>query len=137
MRADGEIFAADAHGQDIIVPFGIFDVEPAVSSYVMFGDFVNNDPNKKGISKIQFRCEVENNSKMAWKISYDKDDFEDVIDSATRTADIIGPVTKRSYYRPLTPHRPDNYRLYIEGEGDWKLYSLSKDEYSGSELQKH
>ena len=137
MRADGEIFVADTHGRYYIVPFGILDVEPAVSSYVMFGDFVNNDPNKKGISKIQFRCEVENDSKMAWKISYDKDEFEDVIDSATRTADIIGPVTKRSYYRPLTPHRPDNYRLYIEGEGDWKLYSLSKDEYSGSELQKH
>ena len=142
LRSDGELIVMDMKNGQRASPGFPHSVafEDSVDSFVYFGDFVNNDPNKKGISKIQFRCEVEMNSQMAWKISYDYGTFEDIIDSATRSANVRSTearVAKRSFYRPLTPHRPDNYRLYIEGEGDWKLYSLSKDEYSGSELQKH
>lgn len=142
LRSDGELIVMDMKNGQLASPGFPHSVafEESVDSFVYFGDFVNNDPNKKGISKIQFRCEVEMNSQMAWKISYDYDTFEDIIDSATRSANVRSTearVAKRSFYRPLTPHRPDNYRLYIEGVGDWKLYSLSKDEYSGSELQKH
>jgi hypothetical protein len=41
---------------------------------------------------------------------------------------------KRSYYLPVVPRRCDHFRLKIEAEGDWRLYSLVRESYSGSEL---
>ena len=41
---------------------------------------------------------------------------------------------KRSFYLPVVPRRADHVRLKLEGEGMWRLYSLTREAYSGSEL---
>jgi hypothetical protein len=45
--------------------------------------------------------------------------------------------TKRSYYLPIVPRRGDHYRIKIEGTGGCRVYSLAREYYIGSELQKH
>ena len=111
--------------------------ENTIESYVEFGDFVVDSANKKGLSKIGFRISVGENSEAVWTIQYDYDGvWNNIYDSATHEAEIT-QCDKRSYYRPLTPMRCDNYKLRLTASGDWKLYSLSRDEYIGSELQKH
>ena len=42
---------------------------------------------------------------------------------------------KRSYYLPIVPRRGDHYRLKLEGKGTFRLYSLTREYYSGSELK--
>ena len=40
---------------------------------------------------------------------------------------------KRSFYLPIVPRRSDHFRIRIRGTGSWKLYSLVRESYSGSE----
>ena len=41
---------------------------------------------------------------------------------------------KRSYYLPIIPQRCDHFRIKITGIGAWKLYSLVRESYIGSEI---
>lgn len=114
-------------------------LEQTVPSWVEFGDFVSDDPNKKGISKIQarFKTAYGLNKPIRFSISFDGGEYEPIKPSGTDDPDIDTYGVKRSYYLPLTPRRTDNYKLKISGYDGWRLYALSRDEYSGSELQKH
>lgn len=114
-------------------------LEQSVPSWVELGDYVSDDPNKKGISKIQarFKTAYGLNKPIRFSISFDGGEYEPIKPSGTDDPDIDTYGVKRSYYLPLTPRRTDNYRLKISGYDGWRLYALSRDEYSGSELQKH
>ena len=100
--------------------------ENKVLSEVIFGDFTDGSPNKKGVSKVQLRIGLASNSRVSVSISYDKGDW---IPIKTVEADV-----KRSVYLPVIPRRTDNYRIKITGIGMWDLYSLAKEYYNGSEL---
>jgi len=41
---------------------------------------------------------------------------------------------KRSFYLPIIPRRSDHFRIKIKGTGGWRLYSLVRENYSGSEV---
>ena len=51
-------------------------------------------------------------------------------DVATLTTD-----KKRSYYLPIIPRRSDHFRIKFSGVGEYKVYSLVRENYSGSELK--
>ncbi|MDT3366891.1 MAG: hypothetical protein LIQ26_06440 [Bacteroidota bacterium] len=129
------------NGEELVAEGGIPPftgaLESSFASFVEFGDFVAEDPNKKGLSKIQFRCSTGSNIPIIFSISYDGGEYETIYQSAPHTQYIDTQGKKRSFYLPLTPHRCDNYRLKITGYHGWRLWTLSRDEYSGSELQKH
>lgn len=102
--------------------------EASVSWNAEFADFVQNDPNKKGISKLQIRLELDELATCAVQIMYDSSgQWEQVADL---TANV-----KRSYYLAVIPRRCDHYRLRLEGEGACRVYSLARETYSGSELK--
>ena len=42
---------------------------------------------------------------------------------------------KRSFYLPIIPRRSDHFRIRFSGTGGWRLYSLVRESYSGSELK--
>jgi hypothetical protein len=126
----------DCVNKGVTMPF-TGALESSFASFVEFGDFVAADPNKKGISKIQFRCSALSGVPIIWSISYDGGTYETIYQSATHLEYIDTNGVKRSFYLPVTPHRCDNYRLKITGHHGWRLWTLSRDEYSGSELQKH
>lgn len=127
---DGLYYLTDAGdiwvigGED--VPSSAVD-EGTVSSYVEFGDFVEGDPNKKGVSKLQLRLELGEGAVLKIEQMFDSD-------GVWREVKTLTASKKRSYYLPIIPRRCDHYKIKLSGEGAWTLYSLVRESYSGSEL---
>lgn len=97
--------------------------------YAETGDFVENDPNKKGLSKLQLRIELDEGAEAEVKMQFD---------SSGKWISAGGRLRgggKRSYYLPIVPRRADHYRIRIEGRGACRVYSLTREYYSGSELK--
>lgn len=129
---DKELYFLDSTGKLWLwgnarsVPEGAVS-EGAFESYAEFGDFVEKDPNKKGTSKLQLRIELEAGAEANVYIQFDSDGVWRKV--RTLTADV-----KKSYYLPIIPRRSDHFRIKIVGKGMWRLYSLVRENYSGSEL---
>ena len=101
--------------------------ETPLRSMVEFGDFVDGDPNMKGIGKLQIRTQLDAGAEVRILIQYDSD-------GVWREVYVMKATKKRSFYLPVIPRRCDHLRLRLEGVGQWKLYSLVREAYSGSEL---
>ena len=94
-----------------------------------FADFTEDDPNTKGVTKLQLRIELGAGAvAQAW-IQFDSDGVWHPVSKA------IGEGIKRSCYLPITPRRCDHYRIRITGTGECRLFSLTRESYSGSELK--
>lgn len=115
------------------IPTGA-EPEGEIHSYVEFADFYEHSrystahgANKKGTGKIQVRMELEANSSATVYIKFDSEGIWTEVASVTTNV-------KRSWYLPIIPRRSDHFRIKITGTGSWKLYSLSRESYFGSEL---
>lgn len=107
------------------IPDGI-SKEPVIQSMVEFGDFIEGSPNKKGISKFQLRMELEAGAQVEVLIQFDSNGL-------WKTVAALGASQKRSFYLPIVPRRCDHFRLKLMGIGQWKLFSLVRKSYVGSE----
>lgn len=124
LSADGKLWL---NGDARTIPEDATQEGP-VSSVAEFGDFVEGDPNKKGISKIQVRIELSANTTVKFHMKFDSvGEWQEV---AALTTNV-----KRSYYLPIIPRRADHFKIKVTGTGDWKLYSIVREVYSGSELK--
>lgn len=94
-----------------------------------FSDFTHEDPNKKGLSKLQLRLELDEGASMKVWLQFDSDGIWHQVGSA------ISEGVKRSYYLPIIPRRADHYRLRLTGVGGCRIHSLVQEIYSGSELK--
>jgi len=94
-----------------------------------FSDFTDDDPNKKGVGKLQLRVELERDAELIVKIQFDSDGVWREVKS------LVGTDPKRSYYLPIVPRRCDHYRIRLEGTGECRIYSMAREYYSGSELK--
>lgn len=94
-----------------------------------FADFTEEDPNKKGVSKIQIRLELEEGATVKVWLMFDSDGEWRQVNGA------LGEGAKRSYYLPIIPRRGDHYRLKLTGTGSCRIFSLVREYYSGSELR--
>lgn len=106
-------------------------LERDISSGIVFGDFYENDPNKKGVSKLQIRMELAAGASGYVYIMYDSSGLWEVVKEVANSAQTTG---KRSFYLPLIPRRCDHFKISITMTGEWSLYSLVRESYSGSEL---
>ena len=102
--------------------------ESEVASMAEFGDFVEDSPNKKGMSKLQVRMELDAGACVEIAMQFDSD-------GAWRPVSVLKATAKRSFYLPIVPRRCDHFRIRITGTGGWRLYSLTRESYSGSELK--
>ncbi len=102
-------------------------VELPVESMVEFGDFTEDDPNKKGTSKLQMRIELEADARVTVSMQFDTD-------GQWRDVTTLTTTKKRSFYLPIIPRRSDHYKLRLVGKGEYRLYSLTRENYIGSEL---
>lgn len=130
---EGNLYMLCADGSLLIV--GNVQDPPADSReegefewYVEFADFTEEDSNVKGLGKIQIRLELEEGAKANVLMMFDSDG------QWIRVGDVLGEGPKRSYYLPVVPHRADHYRMKIEGTGGCRIYSLTRESYSGAEL---
>lgn len=107
------------------------DAEPEeeVEWFAEFADFTEEDPNKKGVSKLQLRLELERGATVQVWMMFDSDGLWRAVNSA------IGEGVKRSYYLPIVPRRGDHYRLKLTGTGGCRVFSLVREYYTGSELR--
>lgn len=102
-------------------------IERDDSSMVEFADFVEDSPNKKGTSKLQLRTELAENASISVYIQFDSSGKWELVKK-------LNAPKKRSFYLPIIPRRSDHFRIKIEGIGQWKLHSLVRESYIGSEL---
>lgn len=103
--------------------------EEAVPWWAEFGDFVEDNPNKKGVSKLQVRLELDEGAEVQALVQFDSDGEWRKVNGVLREG------VKRSYYLPVIPRRGDHYRLRLEGRGGCRVYSMVREYYSGSELK--
>lgn len=107
--------------------------EQNVVSMVEFADFTedtqyaaNHGANHKGTSKLQLRLELDEGTDLRISMSFDEGEWIVVSD--------LHATTKKSFYLPIIPRRSDHFRIRLEGVGMWKLWSLVRESYTGSEL---
>ena len=134
---NGELYFLDAdgyvwlHGNARSVPQG-WTAESTVQSVAEFADFVEENkygsgPNKKGTAKIQIRIELDAGASVKIDMQFDSD-------GVWREVKPLSTNVKRSYYLPIIPRRSDHFRIRFTGTGAWRLHSLVRENYSGSEL---
>lgn len=102
--------------------------EVAVQSVAEFGEFVEDNPNKKITAKLQMRLELAANTELKIYMEFDSSGTWELVD--TLTTEVL-----RSYYIPIVPRRADHFKLKFEGTGHWVLYSLVIESAIGSELR--
>lgn len=98
--------------------------------YAEFTDFTDDSPNKKGISKIQIRADLDAGATCTVKLMMDSSG-----EWITPKDGTIQENGKRSYYLAIIPQRADHYRMRIEGRGGCRIYSITREYYVGSELK--
>lgn len=110
--------------------------EGPVEWFAEFGDFTEYSKgypqygaNKKGVSKLQIRLELDEGASVQVYIQFDTDGAWEKFGGA------LGEGVKRSYYLPIVPRRGDHYRLKLEGIGGCRIYSMTREFYVGSELK--
>ena len=136
---DKELYFLDSDGNLWLsgnvreVPVGATP-EDVVESMAETGDFTNYSTsaaqygsNEKGTAKLHVRMELEAGAEVTISIQFDSSGEWETVKKLTAAK-------KQSYYLPIIPRRSDHYRLRIEGKGDYRLYSLAREDYSGSEL---
>lgn len=97
-----------------------------IGSFAEFGDFTSGSLNRKALSKIQLRMELEEGARARILISYDGGGW--------RQLWYLRDGKKRSVQIPIVPRRCDHYRIRIEGVGMWRLYAMAREQYEGSEI---
>ena len=86
-----------------------------------------NTPDKKYISKMNIRLSLDLDARIAVYIQYDSLDKWDFLFR-------IDGTSNRSFTIPIRPKRCDHLRLRLEGEGNAKVYSISKTIENGSDF---
>ena len=108
-------------------PFGQATRETAaVESFAEFGDFTAGTLNRKAMSKLQLRMELEEGASVQISIRYDG--------GAWKPLWTMEAGRKRSVQIPILPTRCDYYRIKITGTGMWRLYAMAREQYEGSEI---
>ncbi len=97
--------------------------ETPFESIAEFGDFYTS-LDKKVISRLYARFELEENSTVDIYIKFDSGEWENIF-SVTSEG-------KRAVTVPIVPRRCDHYRIKIVGKGTWRLYALSREGYTAS-----
>ena len=122
LNASGEIWAESAATCD----YPAAD-EGIMPWHVQFADWTDDDPNRKGLAKIQIRLELMPGASISIYMMFDSDGVW------RKVKGVVPPAVKRSYYMAITPRRADHYKIKFEGTGECRVHSLVRERYSGSE----
>ena len=116
------------NGVEGVIPEDSNDCDIPIPWMAEFADWVDGDPNRKCISKLQIRFCLEKEATMKVMLQYDSD-------GEWHTVRVItGEGIKKSMYLPIIPRRCDHYRLRLEGVGECRIFSLAREYYVGSEI---
>lgn len=105
---------------------GVADTE-SVSWMAESGIIGTTMPDKKYISRILFRMALEVGTKVIISLQYDSSGEWEQVYSAVGN-------NLRSFAIPVRPKRCDHFRVRIEGEGNAKIFSITKTIEQGSDV---
>lgn len=126
LNSDGEIWIT---GTITNAPEGT-EEEEDFEWEVEFTDFTDDSPNKKGLSKIYIRMELDEGAKCdVWLMMDSSGEWFQPNDGT------LEEETKRSYTLAIIPRREDHCKLKLTGKGGCRIYSIARDYYIGSELK--
>lgn len=95
--------------------------------YGEFGEFTGNVENKKFVGRLNINAAIAEKSYMDIYISYDN--YEEWKKICT-----IHRMTRKSINIPIVPRRCDRFKIKIAGEGNVKIYRITKQLATGSEV---
>jgi len=123
-----ELYAIDADRRQILALLGSGEpIEETVRFSAETGELGINSPDMKYISRITLRLHLAPGAKLSIFAQYDQS--ETWVHLAN-----IRQCSLRSFSVPIRPRRSDFLRLRFQGEGDVKLYAMTKTIEKGSEL---
>lgn len=107
---------------------GFTSYEDTVPFSVETGEIGLSNPDHKYITRIDVRLVMQAGSHVRMSIEYDSSGtWNEVFTMTTQKI--------KSFEMPIRPHRCDHFRLKIEGNGDVKIYSISKTLEQGSDMR--
>lgn len=138
--AEGNLYCLDAAGSLWIQspaqdpPTGATEEED-FDWFAEFSDATDDSPNKKEMTKIQIRMDLDAGATCTVKLRFDSSDEwlvpnQGVVEYAANETD-----KKRSYYMAFLPRRADHYRMRLEGNGGCRIYSIAIEYREGSEFK--
>ena len=123
-----EIYAIDHKTKSIITMLGSGTNDNAKVPWMVETGLIGMSmPDMKYISRLIVRMSLEVGTSVAVSIQYDSiGDWEQVCQMAVTSL--------RSFSVPVRPRRCDHFRIRIEGEGDGRIYSITKTIEQGSDV---
>lgn len=123
-----ELYFIDADTNVIKTMFGSGDSdEKSVDWMVESGVIGTSSPDKKYVSRITVRMALDIGARVSFFAQYDSaGEWEHMCN--------MSGTSLRSFSVPIRPKRCDHFRLRIVGEGDCKIYSISKTIEEGSDM---
>lgn len=123
----GELYYIDHYDGRIKTMFGSGEEDSHKVEWVAETGIIGTDhPDKKYISKLNIRLNLDLASRICVYIQYDScEKWEELFK--------VEGTSLRSFTVPVRPKRCDHMRLRIEGEGEAKIYSISKTIEQGSD----
>ena len=128
-RCDGVLYLLTAEGELLSTSAAAGEgvtAEGPVEWMAEFGDITEENSNKKGISRLQMRIDLEKDASVQVYIQYDSTGLWQPFGEPLRTQN------KRSFILPVIPRRCDHYRLKLVGQGQCYIYSIAREFYVGS-----
>ena len=141
---DGSLHMLLASGDDYCLDGSAGTKEGPVAWEAKFADMTRyyettdtGSQDKKGILRLQLRCELDAGTELTVSVSYDKGSWHEAgkVKGDPATPWSSGGSKMRSYNVPLILRRYDNLRIKLSGSGKAVVYSLTEVRYSGSNLQ--
>ena len=124
----GELYAIDAGNRNIITMNGSGEKDSApVQWMVETGNLGINSPDMKYLSRITLRMMLDRDSKVEIYAQYD------MSDEWLHICTMFG-TDLTSFNVPIRPRRTDHFRLRLIGEGEGKIYSITKTIEQGSDI---
>ena len=123
-----ELYFIPKDSNDIKTMFGTGTMDAkAVSWMAESGVIGTSFPDRKYVSRLNIRMSLDIGTRVYFYAQYDSCGQWEYLGTMTGT-------NLRSFTVPIRPKRCDHFRLRIEGEGDAKIYSITKTIEQGSDI---
>lgn len=124
----GELYAIEHDTKKIITMLGSGTQDRDKVKWMVQTGIIGTDmPEMKSVSRITIRMSLAHGAKVRFMVQYDSMGGWDHFCTTTGT-------NLRSFSIPIRPRRCDHLRLRIEGEGEARIYSITKTIEQGSEI---
>lgn len=125
---DGELYFIDSADQQIKTMFGSGTKDTVPIKWMAETGVLGTDsPDKKYISRLNIRMALDIGTRVRFYIQYDSSGTWDLVFS-------MAGINLRTFTMPIRPRRCDHMKIRIEGEGEAKIYSITKTIEEGSDM---